>query len=800
MNPSMNIGWLLERVQSQDLPKRNIRVLGIDLGTTNSVVAEALWDPECPEEVHITCLEVDQETLAGRFTGALVPSVVTLFNNKRFIGEGAKRLIAQAPSRKLKRNADYFAETKNEIGTNRIYHRAPESFATPTEIAGHVIRFLMDAAGGPKPDAIVVTVPASFQVAQRQETIKAASLAGVELENGDLFDEPIAAYVDYFAAHLSDGSKDDFGSGRLLVFDYGGGTCDIALFKLAGPAKNALIGASPLSISRFHRMGGGDIDAAIVYGPLFDQIIKQNDLEKTGLSFDDKKNFIEPALRSAAESLKIGLCREIERRRSLEADGAAFAEPLERALPDTYVIPLRSGKEIQLDHPVLQGTEFKKILAPFFDRDVQYAKRSEYRTEQSVFAPIDDALSRGRIKAHDVDTVLLAGGSSNIPTCRDELAKHFSSARILSFTDAEDRKLAVARGAALQALTKALTGTVGLIGPVCHDDISIKTKQGLVSLVSRGTPLPYPPDGGKHAKEVLAVPRSSEDDYVTLRVEVVAGEEQRLLFSQPWEIKSPVSGGEPLTLEFSYDANQVLSLDIAKRGASETLRFQTRLENPLSHVINPNLKEMEVDKLERQITSGAFTGEQKFEKVLQLADLLDDIGQRERSLDLFKELQKSGFYSVSWILNRMAIICNDMSDYQRAERLYRESAAADKRSGAPLYNLALLRHGRGDRTEAIKALDEAITRKREGSYFVFRSRLSGEEGDKEGRLEFLEEAFRVFSSPRDLSDFELDAYIRGARALGDKARVTEGKEERKRRNLSPEPEAEGDLPIMKGGG
>ena len=111
------------------------------------------------------------------------------------------------------------------------------------------------STGAPKPDAVVVTVPASFQVAQRMETIKAASLAGLQIDNGDLFDEPVAAYIDYLTTHIADGTGNDIEPGRLLVFDFGGGTCDIAIFQLAAPATNRLIGVSPLSISRFHRLG-----------------------------------------------------------------------------------------------------------------------------------------------------------------------------------------------------------------------------------------------------------------------------------------------------------------------------------------------------------------------------------------------------------------------------------------------------------------------------------------------------------------------------------------------------------------
>ena len=796
----MNVDWLLSRVESDALPDRKLRVLGIDLGTTNSVVAEAVWDPACPTEAHVSCLEIDQKTQAGRLTGTLVPSVVALLDGERLVGEGAKRLIARGPELGLKDRIDYWSETKNEIGTGRRYRRAPEGYQTPAEIGAQVIGFLIDAAGAPEPDAVVVTVPASFQAAQRQETIEAASLAGVELRDGDLFDEPVAAYIDHLATAVHDGVEERFSSGRLLVFDYGGGTCDIALFQLGNVSTDGFLGISPLSISRFHRLGGCDIDAAIVYGPLLDQLLEQNSLAQRDLGFDDKKNFIEPALRSVAESLKTGLCREIERRRALEADNASFADPLERVLPNAYNIRLRSGKVLHLRNPTLRGAAFDSILASFFDRDVHYARTSEYRREQSIFAPISDALARGGVKPHEVDAVLLAGGSSNIPMCRDQLAEHFERAHMLELSDAEDRKLAVARGAALQALAKTLTGMISLVCPICHDDIAIRTERGLLPLISQGTPLPFPPDGRKATLDDLAVPRSSEDECVTLRVEVVAGagDDERLLFRQPWDITPPVSEGEPLRLRFSYDANQVLEFDLSKREASRAPPFRTRIENPLSHVVNPVAKELKAEDLERQIDKGVFTGTQRLDKVWELADLLAELGQRERSLELFKALQRAEHHDRGWLLNQMAIIYGEMPDHQSAERLYREAASTDSGIAAPLYNLALMLRDQGERDEAIKVLDEAISREKKGSYFVLRAQLASEVGDETGRAEFLAEAFKSFPPPPALNDFELNAYIRGAKALQDSARLAKAEKERERRNIPPDPSQEGELPWMKG--
>src|SRR4051812_20332831 len=74
---------------------KTLRVLGIDLGTTTSTIAEIRWDPERPEDLALRCLEVDQPTNAGVYTNALVPSVVAIEGEKTLVGEGAKRMLAR---------------------------------------------------------------------------------------------------------------------------------------------------------------------------------------------------------------------------------------------------------------------------------------------------------------------------------------------------------------------------------------------------------------------------------------------------------------------------------------------------------------------------------------------------------------------------------------------------------------------------------------------------------------------------------------------------------------------------------
>ncbi len=100
-----------------------IRVVGIDLGTTNSTVAEIVWRPN--EDLKVRCLEIDQETALGLYTHNPIPSAVALFNGKEWIGEGAKRLNARAPEFGLELLKNLFLECKNDIGAQRTYHNAP---------------------------------------------------------------------------------------------------------------------------------------------------------------------------------------------------------------------------------------------------------------------------------------------------------------------------------------------------------------------------------------------------------------------------------------------------------------------------------------------------------------------------------------------------------------------------------------------------------------------------------------------------------------------------------------------------
>jgi hypothetical protein len=125
---------------------------------------------------------------------------------------------------------------------------------------------------------------------------------------------------------------------------------------------------------------------------------------------------------------------------------------------------------------------------------------------------------------------------------------------VLTYPNAVDLQMAVARGAAYHALALSVTGR-GVFQPYAHDDISIRTTSGLVTVISRGTALPV--TASQAPRAVLTVPETTILDPCRLRVELVAGqgERERVVFTGTWDIPGPVSKGDVLALTRGLDEN-----------------------------------------------------------------------------------------------------------------------------------------------------------------------------------------------------------------------------------------------------
>ena len=776
-----------------------LRAIGIDLGTTNSAVAEVLFAVDAAPQTKIRCLEIRQRTRQGSYFHTIVPSVLALDGHQLYVGAGAKDLRARLVENGLRRNQNIFWDCKNEIGVRRTYQTAPPGFRSAKEVAARLLEFLTAAAAEAHeihPSATVVTVPASFQAAQRRETLEAASSAGIDVLPGALLDEPIAAFLDYLVSRGAGSFDSRSGSQRLAVFDFGGGTCDVALFELRPLETGAPsgVGIAPLSVSRYHRLGGGDIDRAIVVDVLIPQLIEQNGMDPHRLDYRDKSNSVIPALLGCAESLKIGLCSEIVRLKSLGGHEARVADLVQES-PAAYSCTLRDGAVVTLRSPRLSLAEFGSIMEPFLDRDLLHPRESEYVTTCSVFAPLRDALERRGLEREEVDYCLLVGGSSLIPQVADAVHDFFSNAKILAFDHSEDSQTSVARGAAWQALAIATRGH-GLVRPVASDRIGIKTARGTVELVADGTELPYPSEGQWAECDRLVAPATSLADDVKLRVELCASDD-RILFSGIWAIRPMVTKGDPLSLNYRLDANQVLHLRLARGGrAGPSDEYRFTVENPLTSVVNPNATRDKILALEEQMRTRAIPMERQRATVEEIANLRVSLGHREQALDLLANLNRARPDAA--VLNRMALICRELGDFEREEKLFVEAARIAPSWGAPLFNLAVAQRQQGRLHDAERTIERVIVRRPDGASLVLKALIVDLRGRPEHeRDRILARAFTVFDPVATLTDFELSWYTVGARLAQDAERMKAADNERRRRGSAPAAAPEGQLPEVR---
>ncbi|MEG0169822.1 molecular chaperone DnaK [Anaerorhabdus sp.] len=205
------------------------KIIGIDLGTTNSCVAVM----EGKEVKVITNPEGNRTT----------PSVVAFKNGERIVGDAAKRQVVT--------NKDTVSSIKRYIGTNEKVTLEGKEY-TPQEISAMILQYMKtyaEAYLGEKVDKAVITVPAYFNDAQRQATKDAGKIAGLEVER--IINEPTAAAL-AFGIDKTDVEQ------KVLVFDLGGGTFDVSILDLADGTFEVL------STAGDNKLGGDDFDNVIV--------------------------------------------------------------------------------------------------------------------------------------------------------------------------------------------------------------------------------------------------------------------------------------------------------------------------------------------------------------------------------------------------------------------------------------------------------------------------------------------------------------------------------------------------------
>jgi molecular chaperone DnaK len=480
------------------------KIIGIDLGTTNSVVA--IMEGR------------EAKVLTNEEGSRLTPSVVAFTKDgERLVGQVAKRQAITNPERtvySIKRFMGRRYEETTEEAKLVPYKvtRGPNGDArveidgkqySPPEISAQVLLKLKRAAEnylGEKVTDAVITVPAYFNDAQRQATKDAGEIAGLNVRR--IVNEPTAAALAYGMDKKKEGKKDE----KIAVYDFGGGTFDISVLDIGDVTE-------VLATNGDTHLGGDNVDLRIM-----DWLITEF-RKDTGLDVSKDKMVIQ-RLKEAAEKAKIELSSTMETDINLPFLTADASGP----------------KHLNVK---LSRAKFEAMIDDLIERSLE---------------PCRKCLKDAGVEAKDLDEVILVGGSTRIPKVQEAVKRLFGKEPNRSVNPDE----VVAVGAAVQA--GVLSGEVKdiLLLDVTPLSLGVETLGGVMTkIIERNSTIP------KRATQTFS---TADDNQSKVQIHVLQGEREMAADNRTlgqFELTGipPAPRGMPqIEVTFDIDANGILNV------------------------------------------------------------------------------------------------------------------------------------------------------------------------------------------------------------------------------------------------
>jgi hypothetical protein len=492
--------WLLPGAQLSDEVRSLLgseTYVGIDFGTSTSVVS--VVEVNESGALSATPIPIRQfDRLGKELDGHLIPTCIAWIDGKLLVGSGAAELKTE-----LTEGKDLWTSFKMllgvDLGPQYPNTKLPESQGSTTiERPRDAARIFFSALrtgiedyvsrnGKPARIRYTVTVPASFEANQRKDLLQSIKDSGISAEDCVLFDEPNSAFLSYLVGmeQKTDGTRfvDDLAgkSKKVLVFDFGAGTCDISILEVS--VEQSRLTSRNVGISKFWALGGDDIDLAIARNVLLPQLCDNANPEDI-FSSRDLEKLILPRLKPIAEELKIACSKYAEDK------GFNRIEEFHRGRTPRYATASATfeiqGKRWALSKPHLSLAEFSSAMEPFLAKKSPGTKSSTRSLR--ILEPIDSALEKVSLAPDDLDMVLFIGGSSENPLVRRAVEEHVG--RFVDSVTPRDMRSHVSQGAAINSLF-----VHGLryapIRPITSEDIYVITSNGGQELVlAAGSPVP----------------------------------------------------------------------------------------------------------------------------------------------------------------------------------------------------------------------------------------------------------------------------------------------------------------------
>lgn len=540
--------------------------VGIDFGTSTTVVSIASQEQD-GVKIKTLPIKLTQILEDGTiYQSEKLPSVIAWYNGKLLVGEGASNLKYTLTkgkniwfSFKMEIGEDLGAKYYNsEVGdVEGIKIRNPKDCV---RVFFMYLRMLITKYckdnGLSENIHYAVSIPASFEANQRKELMEALETNGMTISKQSLIDEPNAAFISY--VHDSEDSEKPLlisphYNSKVLVFDFGGGTCDISILEIGKSATGLY--SKNIAISKFTKLGGDDVDRYLTYKYIMPRFFEYNHVKPEDFRTKEKQ-YIATQLYKVAERLKILMCRRIANQMYQLEIPLHYKNSTECETISVPVMIETMKGNLSQNNFILTAKELADTMQVFSKKSRIATQIKGQEDYNNIFMPINSAIEKANIEREEIDYVLLIGGSAQNPFIQEALKKEFVDSQILV---PQDLQTHVSKGAAIHSLLMNGMNKC-IIQPITSEPILVITKDVHPRVIL--------PAGSTIPSDTVLINDlvTSRDNQDVIELPICVGSTNKMLFNLKIELQGGVPINTPVQIVLEVNADKLLLVQASCMG------------------------------------------------------------------------------------------------------------------------------------------------------------------------------------------------------------------------------------------